>query len=210
MPLRNRVTPGGSLIGGPGRGLVYGNRGCLHNDEGEIYRNWRGRRWISCQLEFRGRHRDSVVPPGRYTSLFFLDDATAFAAGHRPCSECRHEDFVRYKEIVGARNAAAIDARLHLERLDFERTDFARGSLRSHEVDYGDIPDGAFVATGEGQFLVLGKELLRWTPQGYAYRRERPRRGVAQMITPPLTASVLTRGWNGLVPFLHPSALTPL
>jgi len=201
MPFQNRVTPLGDLIRGPERGLVYGNRGCLHNDAGEIRRRWNGRRWISCRLEFQGRRRSSVAPPGRYTSLFFLDEATAFAAGHRPCAECRREDFVRYKEVVGARNADAIDALLHLERL----ADHGFGR-RYHSVDFGDLPDGAFVAFGEGTFLVLGDALLRWTPGGYAYKKPRPARGEAQMVTPPMSASVLAAGWNGVVPFFHPSA----
>lgn len=204
MPLKNRVTPLGALVAAPERGLVYGNRGCLHNDAGEVYRNWRGRRWISCRLEFRGRHRESVVPPGRYTSLFFLDDATAFAAGHRPCAECRREDFERYKDIVGARNADAIDARLHAERV------IPGTPRRCHSVDFGALPDGAFVAFAEGTFLVLGDALLRWTPGGYAYRKPRPPHGEAQMVTPPMSASALAAGWNGVVPFLHPSAFTSL
>jgi hypothetical protein len=102
---------------------------------------------------------------------------------------------------VGARNADAIDARLHLERLSAHG--FGR---RYHDVDFGDLPDGAFVASGEGTFLVLGDALLRWTPGGYAYRKQRPLRGQARVLTPPMSTSVLAEGWNGLVPFLHPSA----
>ena len=201
MPLRNRVTPLGDFVAAPERGLVYGNRGCLHNDKGEIWRSWNGRRWISCQLEFRGRHREDPLSPGRYTGLFFLDEATAFAAGHRPCAECRHEDFVRFRDLVGARNADAIDAQLHVERRDLER-----GGRRYYEVNYQDIPDGAFVQHAEGSFLVLGENLLRWTPGGYAYELARPAQGTANVITPPIILGVLASGWNGAVPFLHPSS----
>jgi hypothetical protein len=114
VPLQNRVNPLGELIATPARGLLFGNRGRLHDDQGRIRRPYAGRRWIACRLEFRGRHH-GAMPPGRYTGLFFLDEATAFAAGHRPCAECRREDYERFAGLCGAR-ADAIDARLHGER----------------------------------------------------------------------------------------------
>ena len=91
MPLQNRVTPLGELIATPERGLVYGNRGCLHDEHGRIRRRYATRRWIACRLEFKGRHRE-LMQPNRYTELFFLDEATALAAGHRPCFECRRQE----------------------------------------------------------------------------------------------------------------------
>jgi hypothetical protein len=192
MPLQNRVTPLGELIAVPERGLVYGNRGCLHDADMRIRRRFQVKRWISCRLEFRGRRR-GVMPPGRYTGLFFLDEATAFAAGHRPCAECRHEDYVRFTEIWGAK-ADAIDARLHEERM-----------RRTREVRLDDLPDGAFVLVDGEPWLVLGGELLEWTPGGYTERRPRPT-GIATLVTPPSTVDVLRHGWSGVVPFLHPSA----
>ena len=122
MPLRNRVTPLGELVADPARGLVYGNRGCLHDDQGRIRRQYNGRRWIACRLEFRGWLRRPLLQPGRFTELFFLDEATAFAAGHRPCALCRREDYTRFgslwRDLHGGEGGAdAIDARLHLERL---------------------------------------------------------------------------------------------
>ena len=96
MPRQNRVTPLGELVATSERGLVYGNRGCLHDELGRIRRRYAGRRWIACRLEFRGRRRTPLLQPGRYTELFFLDDATALAAGHRPCAECRREDYDRF------------------------------------------------------------------------------------------------------------------
>ena len=191
MPLQNRVTPLGELVADPARGLVYGNRGCLHDADGRIRRRHAGKRWIACRLEFRGRHH-GAMPPGRYTGLFFLDEATAFAAGHRPCAECRHEDYVRLVEICGAR-ADAIDARLHEQRL---------GPRRERPLDQ--LPDGTFVLRDGGPWLVLGSELLRWTPGGYTDRVERPS-GRVPVITPPLLAQVLGTGWTGAIPFLHPS-----
>ena len=192
MPLQNRVTPTGELIATPERGLVFGNRGRLHDDERRIRRAWALKRWIACRLEFRGRHH-GAMPPGRYTGLFFLDEATAFAAGHRPCAECRRADYVRFTEIWGAR-ADAIDARLHEERL---------GPRRERAVD--ELPDGAFVLRDGQPWLVLGDELLRWTPGGYADRAAR-RPGRATVLTPHSLVEVLRTGWSGEVPFLHPSA----
>ena len=95
MARQNRVTPMGELIATPHRGRVYGNRGCLHDSEGRIRRAYNGKRWIACRLQFRGWHRRPLMQPGRFTELFFLDEATAFAAGHRPCALCRREDYVR-------------------------------------------------------------------------------------------------------------------
>ncbi len=100
VPLQNRVTPLGELIAHPARGLVYGNRGCLHDADGRIRRRYQVRRWIACRLEFRGRRRSPLMQPGRYTELFFLDDATALAAGHRPCAECRREDYDRFTSAL--------------------------------------------------------------------------------------------------------------
>jgi hypothetical protein len=194
MPLRNRVTPLGELIETPERGLVYGNRGRLHDENRQICRDYDGRRWIACRLEFRGRRRRDPMPPGRYTGLFFLDEATALAAGHRPCAECRHEDYLQFVDLVGMR-AQAIDARLHEERLSPRRQEALDG-----------LPDGAFVLHDDEPWLVLGGQILRWTPGGYAERRRRPS-GRAAVITPPTNVEVLNSGWSGGVPLIHPSRL---
>jgi hypothetical protein len=196
MPLQNRVTPLGELID-EGRGLVYGNRGCLHDAAGTIRRRWQVRRWIGCRLEFKGRRRTPLLQPGRYTELFFLDEATAFAAGHRPCAECRREDYDRFVALVGMR-ADAIDERLHGERLD-------GSGRRLHRARLEELPDGAFVLDRDEPWLVRGGALLRWTHGGYTERRPR-RRGDATVITPPTLVEVLRSGWAGSVPLLHPSA----
>ena len=197
MPLQNRVTPLGELIATPARGFVYGNRGCLHDQTGAIRRRWQVKRWIACQLEFKGRTRE-LLQPGRYTELFFLDEATAFAAGHRPCAECRREDYNRFVRLVGMR-ADAIDERLHAERVD------SSGERRLHRAQARELPDGAFVLLGAEPWLVGGGELLRWTPAGYAERRPRPG-GEAVLITPPTLVGVLRSGWDGAVPLVHHSA----
>ena len=198
MPRRNRVTPFGELVADSARGLVYGNRGCLHDAAGEIRRQWQVKRWIACRLEFRGRLRRPLLQPGRYTELFFLDDATAMAAGHRACAECRREDYVRLTEIVGGR-ADDIDARLHHERVDGRER-------RLHDAAFDELPDGAFVVRANEPWLVRDAELLRWTPAGYAERAPRPVRERAVLLTPPTLVEVLRAGWLPLVPLLHPSA----
>jgi hypothetical protein len=195
MPLQNRVTPLGDVIAHPARGLVYGNRGCLHDTDGRIRRRYQGRRWIACRLEFRGRRRAPLQQPGRFTELFFLDEATAFAAGHRPCAECRREDYKRFIELVRAACADEIDARLHAERLAPRR-----------RLPLAGLPDGAFVLRGGEPWLVLEGELRRWSPSGYSDRVDRPRAGEATVVTPPSLLDVLRAGFAGCVPLLHPSA----
>jgi hypothetical protein len=194
VPSRNRVTPLGELIATTERGLVYGNRGRLHDANGRIRRDWQVKRWTSCRLEFRGRRRPSgPMAPNRYTGLFFLDEATAFAAGHRPCAECRREDYVRFMELVGEERAGDIDERLHAERLGPKPT-----------LLIADVPDGGFVLVDGSPWLVLDGELLRWTPGGYTDRR--PAHSRAPVLTPLAVLPALRAGWDGVVPFLHPSS----
>jgi hypothetical protein len=204
MSRQNRVTPLGELIAAPARGLVYGNRGCLHDAEGRIRRAYAVKRWIACRLEFKGWRRGPMMQPGRFTELFFLDEATAFAAGHRPCALCRREDYDRFGAIwaglhAGESGADTIDARLHAERLAGD------GGRRLHEEQFAGLPDGAFVLAGGDPYLVRGDQLLLWSPSGYAGRRPRPG-GRATLITPPSLVAVLRAGWSGAVPLLHPSA----
>jgi hypothetical protein len=198
MPLRNRVTPLGELIAVAARGLVYGNRGCFHDDRGEIRRRFPTRRWLACRLEFKGWRRKALLQPGRFTELFFLDEATAFAAGHRPCALCRRDDYNRFLEIVAADGADEID-----ERLDRERRD-ARGR-RVHATARDELPDGAFVLRDGEPWLVLGRQLLRWTPAGYTDRITAADRKL-DALTPPTLMRVLRAGWQPVVPLLHPSA----
>jgi hypothetical protein len=204
MPLQNRVTPLGDLIATPERGLVYGNRGCLHDERGEIRRRYSTKRWIACRLQFRGRRRSPLMAPGRFTELFFLDEATALAAGHRPCAECRRPDYDRLVNIwsalhPGQRGADAIDAQLHTERL-------AGRERRFHAARYTELPDGAFVLHEGVPYLLVGDALLAWSPGGYRERRRRPEGGRAVAITPPSLLTLLSSGWTPVVPLLHPTA----
>jgi hypothetical protein len=216
MPLQNRVTPLGELVADPARGLVYGNRGCLHDADGRIRRVYQVKRWIACRLEFRGRRRSPLVRPGKFTELFFLDEATAFAAGHRPCAECRRGDYDRFasiwRRLHDEAGADTIDARLHDERIDSSTRE-----RRLHAVALDGLPDGVFVLDEGTPKLVLGDALRPWSPAGYGAAEPRPA-GTATLITPPSLVEVLRVGWpapepaedrradESPVPFLHPTA----
>jgi hypothetical protein len=206
VPRQNRVTPFSELVSDPGRGLVYGNRGCLHDRAGRIRRHHNGKRWIACRLRFRGWHREPLMQPGRFTELFFLDEATAFAAGHRPCALCRREDYNRLVAIWGELHpgqigADAIDAQLHRERVA-SRT----GAQLRRPGRLDDLPDGAFILSAGAAFLVLGDELLRWSAAGYVDRRARVAGQQVLLITPPSLLAILRSDWRPLVPLIHPSA----
>ena len=204
MARQNRVTPFGELVATEARGTLMGNRGCLHDEQQRIRRAFAGRRWIACVLEFRGRRR-AVMTPGRYTELFFLDEATALAAGHRPCSECRHEGYRLFRAIwaeanpdLPAGSADEIDAALHTERLDGQR------GKRVYPAPASELPVGVMVADGEGQaYLVLPGELRPWQPGGYGPGIPIPNGRIFQVLTPASIVRAIARGYPV---GLHPSA----
>lgn len=193
-PARNRVTPLGEIEAFPLRGAWTGNRGILHRGR-EIVRFHTGDLWIVCALEFRGRRREQWQP-GHYTFLFFHDEAVAFAAGHRPCAECRRESYDAYRAAwaeglsVPAPSAKQINRRLHGERI-------VRGTHRRrlHQMPWTELPDGAFVLLDGTPAVVVGDRLNEWTRRGYGERRGRPRRGMASVITPPSTVAALRAGY---------------
>jgi hypothetical protein len=200
MPLQNRVTPFGELIATSARGTLMGNRGGrLHDHQRRLTpRRWTSKQWICCRLAFNSRHR--AVWGSSYTELFFLDEVTAFAAGHRPCFECRRKDAERFAALFSDNDrratASDIDRVLHAERLDGK-------AKRLHERDIDMLPDGAMIARGEHAFALRGQALLRWTPQGYGERVRRPRGATVSVLTPPSILRVLARGYS---PLWHPSA----
>jgi hypothetical protein len=206
MPRQNRVTPLGELVATPTRGLVYGNRGCLHDATGRIRRRFAVKRWIACRLEFRGWRRGHLMQPGHFTELFFLDEAVALAAGHRPCALCRYEDYSRFaafwRDLHGDIGANAIDERLHDERVEPSTR-----AHRLHEARLDALPDGAFVLYDDMPHLVLGSDRVRWTPEGYVAGTARPRRRAATLITPPSLVALLHSGWESALPLVHPSAV---
>jgi len=207
MPKQNRVTPFSTLIATSARGTLTGNRGCLHDDHQQIRRQFRGQRWIICLLDFKGRTR-SIMTPGRYTELFFLDEATALAAGHRPCAECQRARLNQFREIWAKSNpetlkaarpaATAMDAILHQERT------VTMQSRRFFNA-VGDLPDGTFVTDDEHHaYLVLRKLLLRWSPAGYEGPVKRDINLPLRVLTP---ASVVRTLRAGYPVSIHSSAL---
>jgi hypothetical protein len=200
MPLPNRVDPFGDLFATPARGTLFGNRGGkFHRDDKTLgSRRWVSRQWICCVLKFKGRQRN--VWGRYYTELFFLDEVTAFAAGHRPCFECRRQDAERFAVLFSGKkqraSADAMDRVLHAERLNGK-------AKRTHRRNLDSLPDGAMVALDGGAFAVRNKHLLPWTPSGYSASKPRPRNLEVDVLTPPSILSVLGRGY---APLWHPSA----
>jgi hypothetical protein len=196
MPLQNRVDPFGNLIRTAARGTVMGNRGgALHNNDREIVRAYKSRRWITCVLEFRGRHR-VVMSPSRYTELFFLDEATAFAAGHRPCAECRRERYNAFRDAWqrsqqkhGPPFADEMDLMLHPARID-------KGKKVTYESELRSLPDGCFVEIAGSAYLVLDDALLLWTPEGYARRQHRPKDLTVRVLTPAPIVECFRQGYS--------------
>jgi hypothetical protein len=200
MPLQNRVDPIGNLFAASARGTLMGNRGGkFHTDDRKLTsRRWVSQQWICCVLQFNNRQRD--VWRRYYTELFFLDEVTAFAAGHRPCFECRRKDADHFALLFSDRKmrarAEAMDKILHAERLD--------GKVkRLHRRKIDALPDGAMIAFGGETFAIRGKRLLRWTPSGYGRGPLRPCGIVADLLTPPSIVAVLAAGYQ---PIWHNSA----
>jgi hypothetical protein len=200
MPLPNRVSPFGELFATPARGLLMGNRGGrLHDAHRKLgNRRWVSWHWICCQLEFNGRRR--AVWGDGYSELFFLDEVTAFAAGHRPCFECRRKDAEAFAALFSGQaqraSAAAMDDILQAERL-------ADKAKRIHRRKLDTLPDGAMIALNGEAFAVRGDRLLRWTPAAYTEGRPRPRGIDVKVPTPPSMLAVLAAGY---APLWHPSA----
>jgi hypothetical protein len=205
MPLQNRVTPSGEIIATEHRGMFTGNRGVIHDPATRtlLRKRWSSPAWLTCVCEFRGRRRE-VMATRSWTELFFLDEATALAAGHRPCFYCRRDDANRFRAAWEAGNGASemrapeIDAVLHRERLD-------HGAKRLHPLPapIGKLPAGAMVQAGGESFLIMQGRALPWSPAGYGEARD-VLEG-AMLLTPPSTLRALQAGYQ---PVLHPSALT--
>jgi hypothetical protein len=202
MPLQNRVTPFGDIIATPHRGLFTGNRGIIHDPATKtLTRRWASHAWLTCVCEFRGRRR-KVMGGRSWTELFFLDEATALAAGHRPCFFCRRDDANRFRAAwqqgnrVSGMLAPEIDAVLHDERLDVRTK-----RLHALPVPVKRLPDGAMVALDGESFLIVQGRALLWKPAGY--REAQAAFAGAMLLTPPSTLRALSAGYR---PVLHPSA----
>jgi hypothetical protein len=207
VPAQNRVTPLGEIVAIPLRGAWTGNRGILHEGR-RIVRSHASDLWITCALQFRGRWREQWLPH-RYTHLYFHDEAVSFAAGHRPCAECRRDAYRAYQrawtnEVITARGAAGNAVTSHADlatarqmnaALHAERIVPGTHRRRLHEMSWPSLPDGTFVLEAGGPALVLGDAIVPWTHQGYGRRRPRPKTGTATVITPPSTVAVLRTGY---------------
>ena len=203
MPLQNRVDPFGELFATPSRGLFMGNRGGRIHTGGRTLtkRRWASRQWICCVLDFKSRQRD--VWGRYYTELFFLDEVTALAAGHRPCFECRRKDAQAFAaawrqafKLLRRPRAEEMDLVLHAGRLDGR-------AKRLHRRSIDGLSDGAFIVLEQGAWVVRGKTLLRWTPKGYDTSKRRPRGTMVDVLTPPAVIGALAAGYR---PRWHPSA----
>jgi hypothetical protein len=199
MPHRNRATPDGRIVADPARGTLMGNRGRLHRPDGSLGPGWTTRAWIACALSFRGRRR-TIMAPGSYTELFFLDEATAYAAGHRPCAECRRAAFRAFRDLWGAVHGPArapeIDAALHAARTRRDRTKV------TFEAEARDLPSGTMIALPDGPALLHGDAALPWSLSGYAPPIRRPD-GSVTVLTP---APVVELFREGLTVEIHASA----
>ena len=193
MPLQNRVQPTGDIVAVPARGAYMGNRGILHDDRQKLTRaRWRHKAWVTCVLSFKQRQR-TLMKPGNYTELFFTDEAVAFAAGHRPCGECRRADFNRFREFAGVSGKIVeYDARLHLSRA-VPRT---YGQVR-HSAEISHLPDGTFILDTNGKVrLVFGDALFAYSAaDGYGERHLRPKMGRVIVLTPEMLVDVLRAGY---------------
>jgi hypothetical protein len=202
-PLQNRVLPTGDIVADPSRGTLMGNRGCLHGTGRALgVARWRSKLWICCALTWKDVRRDPM-PPGRWTALFFLDEATALAAGHRPCAYCRRADFLAYAEAWRSAQGLArrpwardMDARLHDERVE-PRT--RRQATRP--VRCADLPDGAMLRHDGTVGVVAQRRFLPWTSGGYGPPGPLPEH--ADLLTPPASVAALRAGYRAA---LHPSA----
>ncbi len=204
-PLQNRVSPDGDIVATPARGTVYGNRGgCFHREDGSLKaRLWANRQWICCVLQFKNRRR-TLRQPGKFTELFFLDEATAFAAGHRPCFECRRADAESFRGFWAAAYgvsqspaAPAMDLVLHSERLD------EKGAKRTAAVAAADLPDGVIVRHESAAWLLQRGRLHKWSFEGYGAPAPMPNVSKLTCLTPPAIVATIRSGYR---PQLHPSA----
>lgn len=212
MALQNRVTPWGEIVALPERGLFMGNRGCLHDGQRRIVKQWARNPWVTCALVFKDRRRQ-LMAPNQYTELFFLDEATALAAGHRPCATCRRDAYEKFKAYWLAANPdlaaqtdgtmGTIDRLLHRERVD------GTGRKTTWAGRLGELPDGAVVVRqgSRDALLVVGGAVHPWTPAGYAPRQVLPPATAVQVLTPRSVVKALARGYQ---PVLHPSVRAPV
>ncbi len=202
-PLQNRVSPTGEIEAVAARGNFTGNRGVLHdNDKNLLPARWKHKNWIICELQFKSIHRN-VMTPRRWTELFFLDEAVALAAGHRPCAKCRRG---AYNAYISALKKNGVDICSDFQRLDAslhrERALPGARVCRYHKARLEDLPDGAFVLAAGTPALVIQDKILPWSHYGYGFPMPRFV-GEVVLLTPPLSIKAMNSGFR---PIIHPSA----
>jgi hypothetical protein len=196
--LQNRVDPLGRFIETSARGSWMGNRGVIHKHK-QITKIFKHKAWITCTLEFKGRKR-TVMTPDRWTELFFLDEATAFAAGHRPCFECRRDDALRFKSCWIKGNPVhhfnmttsinRIDEIIHRERIDNEKAKVM------HQCATSDIPEGTFILMNDNPFVFSKGRLHRWTAFGYEDSIAVPESSTLTILTPQSIVNAFRAGYT--------------
>lgn len=204
MPLQNRVTPFGEIVATSARGMLMGNRGCLHDDNRTLgKRRWANKAWLSCSLSYKDRRRE-IMRRGHYTELFFLDELTALAAGHRPCAECRREAYRTFVDCWASAlgrhalpTAAELDTQLHSERVDRQRQKVTFSASLQH------LPDGAMVALDRRAYLLWNGGLRPWSESGYGAPVEISAPQDVSVLTPASIVGALRQGFR---PLSHPSA----
>jgi hypothetical protein len=199
MPLQNRCNPFGALVATPARGTMMGNRGGkFHRDDRTLGgRRWTSRHWICCDIHYKNKRHDAM---GRYyTSVFFLDEVTALAAGHRPCFFCRRKEAQHFLSL--AEPPLMADA---ADRILHEQRHASRKQVAAQACNVADLPDGTMIAIDGAPHAVRGDRLLRWSFEGYGDARARRAVARAELITPPLFVTILA---NGFQPRWHDSVL---
>lgn len=196
--MQNRVNPFGEIVETKARGLWMGNRGHIHNEHHQIIRPFKLKAWITCKLEYKGRSRE-IMAANHYTELFFLDEATAFAAGHRPCCECRREDYNKFKRAWLKRNPGYklnyktsvrdIDGIIQMERINKD------GSKKTYKKNSRDLPDGTFITINDKPYLLFMQSLYLWTPSGYIEKKPFTRSGTSIVLTPKSIVNVFRVGY---------------
>jgi hypothetical protein len=198
MPLQNRITPNGDIISTTARGAWLGNRGVIHNAQKQTIKPFNLKAWITCALEFRGRHRE-VMMPNRWTELFFLDEATAFSAGHRPCFQCRYKDHKRFKSAWLKGNpqygftektpVSEIDKILHAERIN-------KGEKVTYNDDPANLPDCTFILIDSLPYVISKDLMYQWTPIGYEKGITLPTAQQVEVLTPRSIVNMLRAGYE--------------
>lgn len=205
MPLQNRVTPSGTIVKTSARGTLMGNRGVLHNKDKELRHTFKIKPWITCALQFKGRQRE-LMSPGGYTELFFLDEVTAFAAGHRPCAECRRARYNEFRGAWGNVHQPDDQAKVRAPQMDdvLHRERISEGSKVVWSSLLAELPHGTMFQVGSDSYAVCDQKLLRWSFEGYSAAEGRDLPETVDVLTPRSVVNVFSSGFR---PVFHPTAI---